>query len=829
MLGPLRRTAIRLWILLSLITLIFTDVTLEEVFSMGLVSIFLVFAGLMCAVLAFFIEKRSPAEFKYFGQPVAGGVAELRDEKFPGAWANVVIPVPYPLDVREGLSIDRIIPDDLKEQWAYFCKQPDYAEAFRTIIAYLASNPQTPAATVRGGHRGATLLEHSFNVWRTMRKEIDAFEYRGMKDRTGKIYFAMIAGESGKPYTFERDDPLPYLAAVTHDIGKIACYQPAGEGRWSEVLPEHDSEGAKILRRLRIYEKMPRDEAQRLIVTVGHYHKMESVPIVKWIDDRCRALLTILFEVDVKTGELEGDGAYDAFIGDVIVSKQAHQNNTVSSDLAEPEPETPQQAAPANSDVLLALTGQTETTVNSSTQMFAPLDDDDVWREKPGAADAKVHATPPVDQGEIDPLDLPFAVDAKPTNQKAKADNLDFGGAMDMLASKLDITTVIEACKKIETLMERGWGASGKGLHEKLSSIESQLPEHVIKGLRFVASVRNKCVHEATYTLTPDTLNSYQRTSENIIVFLSKQGQGQTSAAGVVADSPAKPKSKPVANQLDNTLTDDEIIALVAETLMFGNSINGKKNERVAYKHRSWLFIYEMDLCRAVDKYVTTAQKEHYGIRQETLYPADSGKHADFTRRLMVALANKGALRQEWNGNYYGDRSSYFWAMPASKSKTTDADQEAQQRTQHVIVCRAYAFGSTIFGLKSCQFEPIIQGCIYQPLSDDSSIERVKQRMAAWTEPKLLDDIKEEKKMGAEKTRSDRIHKNEDISKAPFEPSLMGSVSPEISALIFKQDPDHGALFAVDQVLKHFDEPMIPPREVEIDGVRYYSFSKKGK
>ncbi|QRN97035.1 hypothetical protein JRI60_50140 [Archangium violaceum] len=64
-----------------------------------------------------------------------------------------------------------------------------------------------------------------------------------------------------------------------------------------------------------------------------------------------------------------------------------------------------------------------------------------------------------------------------------------------------DITPVVRAAKRIETLLEAKFGAQGRGLHEKLSSVERQVPAELHKTIRYVATVRNKVVHEDDYEL----------------------------------------------------------------------------------------------------------------------------------------------------------------------------------------------------------------------------------------------------------------------------------------------------------------------------------------
>lgn len=59
-----------------------------------------------------------------------------------------------------------------------------------------------------------------------------------------------------------------------------------------------------------------------------------------------------------------------------------------------------------------------------------------------------------------------------------------------------DIELAIRRCKRLETLLEEERGARGRGLHEKVSSVEHTLPAALVKRLRFIATVRNRLVHE---------------------------------------------------------------------------------------------------------------------------------------------------------------------------------------------------------------------------------------------------------------------------------------------------------------------------------------------
>jgi hypothetical protein len=62
-----------------------------------------------------------------------------------------------------------------------------------------------------------------------------------------------------------------------------------------------------------------------------------------------------------------------------------------------------------------------------------------------------------------------------------------------------DIDLAVSSSKRLESLLETKFGASGRGLHEKVSSVERDLPHDLVRKIRLVATVRNKIVHESNY------------------------------------------------------------------------------------------------------------------------------------------------------------------------------------------------------------------------------------------------------------------------------------------------------------------------------------------
>jgi hypothetical protein len=60
--------------------------------------------------------------------------------------------------------------------------------------------------------------------------------------------------------------------------------------------------------------------------------------------------------------------------------------------------------------------------------------------------------------------------------------------------------SVVERTKRIEGLLERNYNATGRGLHEKITSVEAYFDASTIGQARFIASVRNKLLHEDGYS-----------------------------------------------------------------------------------------------------------------------------------------------------------------------------------------------------------------------------------------------------------------------------------------------------------------------------------------
>ncbi|KJY81642.1 hypothetical protein TW81_17175 [Vibrio galatheae] len=64
-----------------------------------------------------------------------------------------------------------------------------------------------------------------------------------------------------------------------------------------------------------------------------------------------------------------------------------------------------------------------------------------------------------------------------------------------------DIEKVVTRTRKIERLLRTQYHANGKGMHQLITSCEERLPHDVIDKLRYIATIRNKVVHEDDFKL----------------------------------------------------------------------------------------------------------------------------------------------------------------------------------------------------------------------------------------------------------------------------------------------------------------------------------------
>jgi len=88
-----------------------------------------------------------------------------------------------------------------------------------------------------------------------------------------------------------------------------------------------------------------------------------------------------------------------------------------------------------------------------------------------------------------------------------------------------DYELVIKSSKELEYILEEGFEASGKGLHEKISSASGLTPQ-LIKDMRYLATIRNKLIHERGFDRIPDRsafITTFERSAGELEKLLSKR------------------------------------------------------------------------------------------------------------------------------------------------------------------------------------------------------------------------------------------------------------------------------------------------------------------
>ena len=87
-----------------------------------------------------------------------------------------------------------------------------------------------------------------------------------------------------------------------------------------------------------------------------------------------------------------------------------------------------------------------------------------------------------------------------------------------------DLERVIKTSKALEAALASRFGAEGKGLHQKIDSVERDLPRDAIKHLRYVATIRNKIVHEDGFDKLDDRAEWKERSAIALQAVAGKKG-----------------------------------------------------------------------------------------------------------------------------------------------------------------------------------------------------------------------------------------------------------------------------------------------------------------
>ena len=633
------------------------------------------------------------------------------------------------------------VPSDLLPWWdGYRHRHPKHAMALIEAWQVMASLPgDPPASPYPGGHGGATLLEHSWSVVRTLLSLQEWPTYRGIVNSEGHVAVP-LRDASSNGYTFDRDDPMVPLCAFTHDIGKsIGWLQHWMASQKGRALPlsydDHDTKGKMLLRVLPSWRALGWDEYQRALICIGYYHHPQEAPNATWVDDRAMALTALIHHVDVLTGEKEGAGEYARFIARPV--------------------QQPMSSAPAPTAIA------------------------------PAAADDRQDPYLPEETEDETEIGLERQGKAAPEEEGG-------GGG----AASWDRTPPVLSALPEETPLD-----------------QSDAPED---GLAHPEKAQPRRDKPAGKTDVPDYAAAHAQMLEQWKRSMATAANNAAPPSAQAAPGPAPQPRLPIG--------DDDLLELVTTLLLQPGALTGKPSTNlVGVKYGSWLYLRDPALNDRMRHYLQSLEQPPFS--PQSCIRENPGVASVFSRALMEALARRGALMQEWEGKYYGPASSFFFA--SSRAHKPDGSH-LEPDDCYYIICRAFAFGSSVFYLPDVRWQPTIIRPVREknPLSDPASIESTRARLASWTEPEPPVVKRSQVRQERARDEEEKLRK-EGISRVPFSLEMIALLDKDdyINCVVY--DENKQPCYRADILLQRFAEPQDPHETIDIDGVPCWRFVRR--
>lgn len=106
--------------------------------------------------------------------------------------------------------------------------------------------------------------------------------------------------------------------------------------------------------------------------------------------------------------------------------------------------------------------------------------------------------------------------------------------------SRNDFELAVRAAKDLELKLQNQFGAEGRGLHEKINSIQdyNYLPRSLVKKMRHVATLRNKLVHEQDFNRIPNRelfIRSFEESKKELSAIARRGNRKQEPVQCVIA------------------------------------------------------------------------------------------------------------------------------------------------------------------------------------------------------------------------------------------------------------------------------------------------------
>ena len=250
--------------------------------------------------------RRGAARAHWIEDPDAGPVAvQAGIMADPKTLETVDVPLPPLREPARGGGAEKVLSSC--DWWTGYRKaHPLHAQALLSVVQIMQSKPGLPASPEPNGHGGATLWLHSCHVLTAMRELVPQWRYTGMTNSKGVVVVPVQDLQKGF-HRFDPADPLLTLAAIAHDIGKVACYEWKKGARVKEVRDNHGTVGAAMLRTVPEIRALPLHERDALLLAVSYYHHPSDMPTSHWIGDLARSLTLLLYEADCLASVREGD------------------------------------------------------------------------------------------------------------------------------------------------------------------------------------------------------------------------------------------------------------------------------------------------------------------------------------------------------------------------------------------------------------------------------------------------------------------------------------------------------------------------------------------
>ena len=101
-----------------------------------------------------------------------------------------------------------------------------------------------------------------------------------------------------------------------------------------------------------------------------------------------------------------------------------------------------------------------------------------------------------------------------------------------------DYELVIKTSKELEYFLELEFKAQGKGLHEKINSLNNDcLPLALVKKMRYLATIRNKLIHERGFDSIPDRkvfISNFETSKEQLAKIIADRQKVKGTKEGCV-------------------------------------------------------------------------------------------------------------------------------------------------------------------------------------------------------------------------------------------------------------------------------------------------------